>query len=169
MWIIFLLIILIISIPLVLFAGKGRKWSGFYVKGAEAGFSMSEMKFLRKAAEQGDLDNPASIYFSIDQLDHSISMLSNTVEQQGLTESVEECELLEKLYEYRKKIEFNKPRYKYGIKHTIELKIGQRIKIALGKGGLFRSEILEIDDTFLTISYPTGNTLPKGTTWRGKN
>ena len=79
-----------------------------------------------------------------------------------------ESELLKKLYEYRKTIEFNKPRYKNGIKHTMELKEGQQIKIALGKSGLFHSEVLEIDESFLTISYPSGNTLPQGVSWRGQ-
>jgi len=133
MWIVFLLLLLIISIPLILLSGNGKKWSGFYIKGTDAGFSMGEMKFLKAAAEQADLENPTSIFFSIDQLDHSISILSNTIDKEGFENSSEKSDLLEKLYKYRKKIEFNKPRYKNGIRHTLELNVGQSIKIALGK------------------------------------
>ncbi|MCP4163507.1 MAG: PilZ domain-containing protein, partial [Deltaproteobacteria bacterium] len=168
MLIIIILLLLIILIPVILLTGKGRKWSNFYVKGTDAGFNMSEMRLLRKAAQQSNLENPSSIFFSIDQLDHSISVLSNIVEENGVEYTREENELLEKLYEYRKKIEFNKPRYKSGIKHTIELSAGQRINIALGKVGVFKSEIEEVTEGYITISFPSGNNLPNGTSWRGK-
>jgi len=169
MWIVILLLFLIVCISVIVFTGGGKKWREFYVNGADAGFSIVEMRMLKKAAEQVGLENPTAIFFSIDMLDHSISVLSKVVEDNGMEYTPEESELLKKLYEYRKTIEFNKPRYKSGIRHTLELKEGQHVKIALGKSGLFNSEILEIDDDFLTISYPSGNTLPQGVSWRGQN
>ena len=169
MLIVLLLLLIIILIAVVILTSGGKKWREFYVNGADAGFSLGEMRMLKKAAEQAGLDNPTSIFFSIDQLDHSISVLSNTIDNIGLEYAPEESELLKKLYEYRKTIEFNKPRYKNGIKHTLELKEGQFIKIALGSSGLFNSEILEIDEQYLTIAYPTGNSLPQGASWRGQS
>lgn len=168
MWIIILLLLIITGGLIAVLAGAGRKWREFYVRGADAGFSIAEIKLLKNAAEQAGLENPVSIFFSIDQLDHSISVLSNYVEDNGIQYTPEESELLRKLYEYRKSIEFNKPRYKSGIKHTIELKAGQDIKLKLANSGLFNSEILEIDENFITIAYPSGNTLPQGVTWRGQ-
>lgn len=169
MWIAILLLVVIGAVTVLLVTGTGKQWREFYVRGADAGFSIGEMKMLRSAAEQAGLENPVSIFFSIDQLDHSISVLSNYVEDNGIEYTPEESALLRKLYDYRKTIEFNKPRYKSGLKHTIELKEGQPLKIALGKSGLFNSEILEIDENYLVISYPSGNTLPQGVTWRGQN
>jgi len=169
MWIVLFLLLIIIILSVIFLAGNGKKWREFYVNGTDAGFSLGEMRMLKKAAEQAGLENPTSIFFSIDQLDHSISVLSDFVDENGIDYTPEESELLKKLYDYRKTIEFNKPRYKNGIKHTLELKEGQEIRIALGSSGLFYSEILEIDEKFLTISYPSGNTLPQGVTWRGQN
>lgn len=169
MWVIVILLLVITGALVFLVAGSGRKWREFYVRGADAGFSIAEIKMLKNAAEQAGLEKPVSIFFSIDQLDHSISVLSKYVEDNGIEYTPEESALLRKLYEYRKSIEFNKPRYKNGIRHTIELKPGQKIRLALGKSGLFESEILEVDEKFLVIAYPTGNTLPQGTTWRGQS
>ncbi len=169
MWIVILLMLIIVLSAVIILTGGGKKWREFYVNGADAGFSVSEMRLLKKAAEQAGLENPTSIFFSIDKLDYSISVLSQIVEDNGMEYTPEESELLKKLYEYRKHIEFNKPRYKSGIKHTLELKENQPVKIALGKSGLFHSEILEVDEDYLTISYPSGNTLPQGVTWRGQN
>ncbi|MBN2655852.1 MAG: PilZ domain-containing protein [Spirochaetales bacterium] len=169
MWIAILLLVVIGAVTALIVAGTGKQWREFYVRGADAGFSIGEMKMLKSAAEQAGLESPVSIFFSIDQLDHSISVLSRYVEDNGIEYTPEESTLLRKLYEYRKTIEFNKPRYKSGLKHTIELKEGQPLKIALGKSGLFKSEVLEVDENFLVISYPSGNTLPQGVTWRGQN
>jgi c-di-GMP-binding flagellar brake protein YcgR len=169
MWIVILLLLIIVFIAVIVITGGGKKWRDFYVNGTDAGFSITEMRMLKKAAEQAGLENPTTIFFSIDMLDHSISVLSKIVEDNGMEYTPEESELLKKLYEYRKTIELNKPRYKSGIRHNLELKAGQNVKIALGKSGLFNSEILEIDEDFLTISYPSGNTLPQGVSWRGQN
>ena len=169
MWIVILLLLLIVLTTIIVLTGGGKKWREFYINGADAGFSVVEMRMLKKAAEQAGLENPTTIFFSIDMLDHSISVLSKIVEDNGVEYTPDESGLLKKLYDYRKTIEFNKPRYKSGIKHTLELKQGQNVKITLGKSGLFNSEILEIDDDFLTISYPSGNTLPQGVSWRGQN
>ncbi|MDA3810918.1 MAG: PilZ domain-containing protein [Spirochaetaceae bacterium] len=169
MWIVLFLLLIAFVITIILLSGDGKKWREFYINGTDAGFSLSEMKMLKKAAEQAGLENPTTIFFSIDMLDHSISVLSDFVDENGIEYTPGESELLKKLYEYRKTIEFNKPRYKNGLRHTLELKEGQEIRIALGKSGLFYSEILEIDENYLTISYPTGNTLPQGVTWRGQN
>jgi c-di-GMP-binding flagellar brake protein YcgR len=165
------LLLLVISglIAVLLLAGNGKKWREFYTNGTDAGFSLGEMRMLKKAADHAGLENPSSIFFSIDQLDYSISDLSNTIDDNGIEFSPEESELLKKLYDYRKTIEFNKPRYKSGIKHTLELKEGQPIRIALGNSALFYSEILEVEENYLTIKYPSGSSLPQGVTWRGQN
>lgn len=169
MWIVIVFLVILAVVTVLLIVGTGKKWREFYVRGADAGFSIGEIKMLKSAAEQAALENPVSIFFSIDQLDHSISVLTKYVEDNGIEYTPEESALLRKLYDYRKTIEFNKPRYKSGIKHTIELKPGQLVKLALGKSGLFNSEILEVDENFITISYPRGNTLPQGVSWRGQN
>lgn len=169
MWIVFFLLLIIVFITVFIITSGGKKWRDFYVNGTDAGFSIREMRMLKKAADQVGLENPTSIFFSIDKLDHSISVISKIVDDNGIEYTPEESELLKKLYEYRKTIEFNKPRYKSGIKHTIELKEGQKVKIALGKSGLFNSQIIEVNADFLTISYPSGNTLPQSVSWRGKS
>lgn len=169
MLIVLILLAITALISVLLLAGNGKKWREFYTNGTDAGFSIKEMRMLKKAADHGELENPSSIFFSIDQLDQSISDLSDTIDANGLEYSPEESELLKKLYDYRKTVELNKPRYKSGIKHTLELKEGQEVRIAIGNSGLFYSQIVEVDEKYLAISYPSGNTLPPGSNWRGKN
>ncbi|MDC7219692.1 MAG: PilZ domain-containing protein [Spirochaetales bacterium] len=173
MWI--LIIILIIGAALLLLnrsSGKVNRLQiiRFYSKGKDAGFKWNEISLLWKAAVLAEVDVPTKIYFSLDELDNCINIINR---KYGVLDRKNHSdpairELVGKLFDYRKKVEFSKPRYKRGLKTTRDIPLNQFMKIRTSEAGIHTTTVCGNTDTYVVISYPKGEPVPIGFTWRGR-
>ncbi|MBA7647253.1 hypothetical protein ES703_55025 [subsurface metagenome] len=171
MWI-FLLIIPLLAVSAFAFlriAGHGRfPWIQFYTKGKESGFTVREINLLRKVAIETKLDNPTALFWSIKMLDRSIKDIILKMRAKNLEDDAESNKLLTKLFDLRKRVEFDLPRYKLGLKSSRDISPRQRVKITLPGLGPFLSMVIENRQRYFALSHPQGKGLPTGFTWKGQ-
>jgi c-di-GMP-binding flagellar brake protein YcgR len=150
-------------------AGHGRfPWIQFYAKGKESGFTFREIGLLRKVAIETKLENPTALFWSIKQLDRSIKEIIIKIRSQDMLDDAESNRLLVKLFELRKRVEFDLPRYRLGLRSTREIMARQRVKVTLPGAGPFLSIVLENRQKYLAMSRPQGPGLPEGFKWTGQ-
>lgn len=159
MWLYILLITIAVISLIILFTYKrdshhNYSWLDFFAKGKDAGFSFGELQLLRKLAISAELEDPSTLFWSEKQLDRCIGELIKKTEVTGEKRNQETQDFLSKLYEYRKKIEFEHPRYKKGISSSRFIEVGQQIKVLLDGLGVFKSQVIANSDRFLTIQKP---------------
>ena len=142
-------------------------WIQFFAKGKDAGFSFKEIELLRRLAVKSDLDDPSSLFWSQQQLDLCIRSLVKTVNLPGAGDQQENQDFLSKLYDFRKKIEMEKPKVKNGISNSRQIADGQNLRILVEGAGVFRSQTVKNTNSYLTISRPTSNKLPGTFSWQG--
>jgi c-di-GMP-binding flagellar brake protein YcgR len=68
----------------------------------------------------------------------------------------------------RKGLEFEQPRFKYGIRSSRQMSSSQRLRVLVHGLGVFASTVIDSHARFIVISYPVGNRLPKDWVWKGK-
>lgn len=165
-----LLVISVSTAAIILRRAGGGKfpWIQFYTKGKESGFNFREINLLRRVAVENKLQNPTSLFWSIRQLDRSIRGVIIRLRAEGKENDEPSNFFVSKLYDFRKKVEFEQPRHKLGLKSTRKLANHQRIKITLPGVGVFSAQIVENLRRYLAISYPEGPTLPDDFTWKAQ-
>jgi len=171
MWVIFLVVAAVVTATFVLLrvAGRGRfPWVQFYAKGKESGFGLHEIHLLRKIAIETKLENPTSLFWSIKQLDRSIKEIIVKLRAKDLSDDQESNHLLGKMFELRKKVEFDQPKYRLGLKSSREIQPRQRVRITLPGMGPFLSMVIENRQKYFALSYPQGPKTPEGFSWKGQ-
>lgn len=171
MWIIaIVIVVLIVAFGIMLSRLGGGKfpWLKFYVQGKESGFIFHEINLLRKLATENRLENPLALFWSIKQLDRCIKgMIVNARAQQKEDEPGHQV-FLAKLFDFRKRVEFNLPKYKIGLTTSRKMPMHQKIKVSLPGGGTFVSSVVENLRKYLAIAYPQGGKLPPNFTWKNQ-
>lgn len=167
-----LVIIIVVSGLLTLFFTQSKKnnrksWIQFYAKGKDAGFSLKEIDLLRRLAIRCSLDEPLALFWSQNQLDLCIRNMVRSARFAGGGDQATQ-DFLSKLYDYRKKLELEKPRVKNGITDTRQIDEGQSIRILAGNYGVFNSKIVKTTSQYLTAARPVSVKLPPGFSWRGQ-
>ena len=165
---IFLLFLSIVGVAIILRRAGGGKfpWIQFYAKGKEAGFNFRELNLLRKIAVENKLDNPTSLFWSTRQLDRSIKEVIVKLRSEGKEQSGPGVEVLSKLFDFRKKVEFDLPRYKLGIKSTGGLPTRQRLTFSFQESGPYHTTVVENLRKYMAVSYPEGPALPPDFSWK---
>lgn len=169
-WIFLILVVVLIGIFLVFRNSQMGKfpWIQFYLKGKESGFVFKEIKLLSKVAIESRLKDPTSLFWSIKQLDNSIKGIVSKYRAQGEENSEAANDFVSKLYNFRKRVEFQLPKYKLGLKTTREIASRQRVKITTPGMGPFFSIVVESLRKYVAFSYPQGPKLPTGFSWKGQ-
>ncbi|MDR1318023.1 MAG: PilZ domain-containing protein [Treponema sp.] len=157
----------------VLFLSRSKKeksgsWIQFFAKGKDAGFSFKEIELLRRLAVKCNIEEPNSLFWSQNQLDLCIRSLVKNLRMSGEVEESGSQDFLSKLYDYRKKIEMEKPRIKNGISNSRQVNEGQPLRILLSGTGVFRSQVVKNISQYLTISRPVNSKITDGVTWNGQ-
>jgi c-di-GMP-binding flagellar brake protein YcgR len=166
-----LVIIIVVSGVLVLVLSQSNKdkrksWIQFFSKGKDAGFSFKEIELLRRLAIKSALDDPTALFWSQKQLDTCIrNMVRSTRLAGGGDQSTQD--FLSKLFDYRKKIEMEKPRIKNGITDTRQIEEGQPLRILVNGQGVFVSKVVKNIGQYLIISRPNNPKLPISFSWNG--
>ena len=167
-----LVIILVVSALAVLILSANDKskagWLQFYAKGKDTGFTFKEIELLHKLAIKCELEHPASLFVSQNQLDSCIKALVNCMRLSGTVGNSESQDFLSKLYDYRKKIEMEKPKIKRGISNSRQICDGQKLRILMEGVGVFKSQIVKNSHETVTISRPTSDKLPVAFSWQGQ-
>jgi len=146
---------------------KSQVWIQFFGKGKDAGFSFREIDLLRRLAVKSNLEDPSSLFWSQNQLDICIRSLVRSMHLGGGQNDHENHDFLSKLYDFRKKIEMNKPRIRNGITNSRQINDGQTLRILISGSGVFKSQVVKNSNQFLTISRPITNKQPGSITWNG--
>jgi hypothetical protein len=159
----------ILAIVLLRRAGGGRfPWFQFYLKGRESGFVFREINLLRRIAVEGRLENPTALFWSIKQLDKALKGIIIKYRALSREGDSEYNQLLAKLFELRKRVEFDQPKYKLGIKSSRKITMKQGLRITLPGLGPFRSIVVENLGRYIAISHPQGPKLPDGFSWKNQ-
>ncbi len=148
--------------------GGSFPWIKFYAKGRECGFSFKEINLLRKVAVENHLENPTSLFWSIKQLDSSIKGMISKMKARGTYDSEADSHFVSKLYDFRKNVELNLPKYKLGLKSTRKIDPRQRFKINLPGIGTYSTTLVENLKKYIAVSYPEGPKLPTAFSWTGQ-
>jgi c-di-GMP-binding flagellar brake protein YcgR len=148
-------------------ANSNTSWVAFMAKGKDAGFSFREISLLRKLAVKSHLEDPASLFWSQKQLDRCIAALLRNTRLSGEDRRQSTQDFIAKLYEYRKKIEFEKPRYKKGIPTSRQIEEGQPLRILAESMGVYKSRMVKNSEHYMTIARPVSPNLPLSFSWNG--
>ncbi|MDR1445156.1 MAG: PilZ domain-containing protein [Treponema sp.] len=148
-------------------SGVQGSWVQFFAKGTDAGFSIKEIELLRKLATMCSLGDPASLFWSQNQLDQCIRTLVKIQRNGSPGEDLGDEDFLSRLYEYRKKIEMEKPRIKNGISNSRQISEGQNLRILVPGSGVFRSQVIRNGPQNITISRPVNDKVSSNFAWTG--
>ena len=172
MWIILAVIFILFLLLIIILrkmGGGNFPWMQFYAKGRESGFSMKEVNLLRKVAVENRLENPTSLFWSIKQLDRSIRGTITKFRNEGTYADDSNINFIGKLFDFRRRVELNLPKYKLGLKTSRKIATHQKIKISLPGAGTYTASVVENLRKYLAISYPEGPVLPEGFDWKGQD
>jgi c-di-GMP-binding flagellar brake protein YcgR len=166
-----LVIVIVVSGILVLVLSQSNKDKrksviNFFAKGKDAGFSFREIELLRRLAAKCNLDDPSSLFWSQQQLDLCIKNMVRSTRLAGGGDQATQ-DFLSKLYDYRKKIEMDKPRVKTGITDSRQIEEGQSLRILVGGQGVYNSKVVKNTNQYLTIARPNSAKIPASFSWTG--
>ena len=160
----FLVVALVLVLVIFIFTRskneKNGSWVQFYAKGKDAGFSFKEIELLRRLATRCNIEDPGSLFWSQNQLDICIRSMVRGIRMSGESEEQGNQDFLSKLYDYRKKIEMEKPKIKNGISNSRQISEGQTLRILVANTGVFRSQVVKNTNAYMTISRPVNNKIP---------
>jgi len=163
---------LLVIIGLIVFSrggGFGFPWVQFYVKGKESGFSIHELNLLRRVALENQLKNPTSLFWSEKTLDRCIRGTIIRFRAQNKEDAEPSVQFLGKLFDFRRRVELNLPKYRLGLRSSRNISQGQPLKLTFpGASGAYTSNVVENMRKYLAISYPKGKTSPTGFSWQGQ-
>jgi len=172
LFLVFLVVlVLILAAIVVSMAMRGPKrysWFEFYLKARDAGLRFREAGQLREAAILSGLSDATNVLWSPRDMDRAIAILLGQLRDEGRDRTREGIALMDKVYSLRKSLEFEQPRYKYGIRSSRHMAQGQRVRVLVHGVGVFNSTIVDNHSRYIVLSYPAGGRLPKGWIWKGK-
>ncbi len=149
--------------------GLSFPWVQFYVRGKESGFSFGEVNLLRQVAIENRLKNPTSLFWSVKTLDRCIRSAIVGFRSHHTTEQPRNMEFLDKLFTFRRRVEFDQPKYRLGISSTRGINPGQTFKITPPGGGVYIAKLIENNRRYIALTYPRGKTDSPGFSWRNQD
>ena len=148
-------------------------WNLFYSRGKDSGFSVREMELLRRVAVQEKLEEPSAIFYSLERLEFCIKSLVRStnlgdMDDQDAIYYEENQNLLSKLFDFRQRIEMDKPTGRSDIYHSRQISEGQNLRVLVEGSGVYRSQVVKNDNENLIISLPISNRANGSSSWVGK-
>jgi c-di-GMP-binding flagellar brake protein YcgR len=176
---VFLVLLIIVGVFAVFFfvmslfdkkAGRNKKNSGlqFYAKGKDLGFSFKEIELLRRLAVKSNIEDPTALFWSQNQMDACIRSLIQSARLAGTEQNQDIQGFLSKLYDYRKKLEFEKPRLKSGLNSTRQIGESQNLRILVAGTGVFQSLLIKNASQYITIARPVSKKTLQSFSWSGQ-
>ncbi|MDR2071255.1 MAG: PilZ domain-containing protein [Treponema sp.] len=148
--------------------GKKSSLLQFYAKGKDMGFGFKEIELLHRLAVKSNIEDPSVLFWSRSQLDNCIRSLIQSLRLAGTDQNPEIQEFLSKLYDYRKKLEIEKPKAKNTLISTRQVGESQNLRILVSGIGVFQSRLIKNTSQHITIARPTGPIVPRDFSWTGQ-
>ncbi len=140
----------------------------FFATGLDSKFTVSEISILWKLAKVVSLEEPESLFFSVNAISKCISNLIETTRSNGTDNLPETQNFLTKLYKFRTKLELLSDK-KRGLDSSRVLDNGQKLRLILKGSGIFSSRILNNGrELIITIPIQNGKIKIPGPDWVGK-
>jgi c-di-GMP-binding flagellar brake protein YcgR len=144
-------------------------WVKFFSKGKEAGFATHEIKLLQDLAKRSNSQNPAALFWSQSAMDECIKSFIQDLRAQKTINMPENQEFLSRLFEFRKKMEMDRPRYKNGISSSRQLSELQMVQVVVQDAGIFKSKVVSFNSQTITILRPDSSVLKANFKWQGQH
>jgi c-di-GMP-binding flagellar brake protein YcgR len=164
-------LVLILGLVALLLSLRGTKrysWLEYYMKAREAGLSLKDARALKDAGALAKLRDPTNVLGSTGDLDKAMAVLASRQKAEGKDRTKEGTAFMERVYAFRKALEFQQPRYKLGIESSKMISQGQRVRVLVPGAGVFGSTVVDNHQRYLVLSYPAGGALPPKWVWQGK-
>jgi c-di-GMP-binding flagellar brake protein YcgR len=145
---------------------KPPSWLGFLAKGRESGFSTGEIKTLYELARRSKIEYPTALFWSQTRMDACIKYVVE--DSRGAARQPENDDFLSRLYDFRKKMEMNRPKNRLGLRNSREIDELQLLQIVLSGTGVFISKVLRNGNSSFTIARPDCSELPANFEWKNK-
>lgn len=162
-------VILLLLIAVTLLARGDKRYSAleYYARGKEVGFSYSEARLIKETAALAGMGDATNVFWSIRDLDLCIKAFSRRFKAEGKEKNRESVQFMEKLYEFRKRLEFDLPKHRMGIMTSKAIRANQRLRVLVPGLGVFSSTVIDTNERYLVISYPVGGRTTPGFQWKG--
>ncbi|MDR2096885.1 MAG: PilZ domain-containing protein, partial [Spirochaetaceae bacterium] len=144
-------------------------WVKFYAKGKEAGFSSANINLLKRLALHSGIAHPAALFWSQVQMDNCIKNFIQDVKQKKTEFLPDNQEFLAKLYDFRKKMEMNRPIYRNGIVSSRYIDELQTVQVVISDVGVFKSKVISNKGDIISIERPDSSALPVNFNWKQKH
>ncbi len=160
-------VLLLVTFTLLLRGDRRFSPLEYYARGKEVGFSMAESKAILDMSRTAGIADPTSALWSIRELDACIKAFDRKFRSEGKERDRDTLRFMEKVYEFRKNLEFDQPKYKAGITSSRFIRSNQRIRVLIEGIGVYSSTVIDSNDRYMVISYPVGAKIPPGFQWKG--
>jgi c-di-GMP-binding flagellar brake protein YcgR len=145
------------------------EWIQFYAKGKDSGFSFKELELLRALALKSHMEDPTSLFWSQRQFDRCMRRALKESRENGEEKEQRTQKFLFKLYDYRKKLELDKPNVLHSLNDTRRIPEKQRLRILVNGLGSLGSRVIKNTKDCITITLPSGPNIPPVFQWKGAN
>jgi len=139
----------------------------YYARGKEVGFNLPESRAILDMARTANVVDPTSALWSIRELDSCIKAFDKKYRAEGKERDRDTLQFMEKMYEFRKRLEFEQPKYKAGITNSRFIRANQRIRVLVPGVGVYSSTVIDSNERYLVVSYPAGARVPADFQWKG--
>ncbi|MBU0926415.1 MAG: PilZ domain-containing protein [Spirochaetes bacterium] len=162
-------VVVLLLVTLTLLLRGERRFSPleYFARGKEVGFTLSEAKAILDMARIAGVPDPTSALWSIRELDACIKAFGKKFRAEGKERDRSTLRFMEKVYEFRKRLEFEQPKYKAGITSSRYIRANQRIRILVEGIGVYSSTVIDSNERYLVVSYPVGARIPANFQWKG--
>jgi len=160
-------ILLLVSVTLLMRGDRRFSPLEYYARGKEVGFTLSESKLIKDTATMARLEDPTAVFWSIRELDACIRAFTRRFKAEGRDRERGTIAFMEKLYDFRKRLEFDQPKYHLGIRSSRSIRPNQRLRLLVPGLGVFSSTVVDANERYLMVSYPVGGRVPPGFQWKG--
>ncbi|MDR1257508.1 MAG: PilZ domain-containing protein [Spirochaetaceae bacterium] len=144
-------------------------WAQFYAKGSEAGFSNANIRLLKRLAQYSGMKYPAALFWSQKQMDDCIKNFIHDIKHEKTEFLNENQDFLAKLFDFRKKMEMDRPVYKNGITSSRYIEELQAVQVVVPDTGAFKSKVVRNTPGFIGIERPDSSALPPNFSWKHRN
>lgn len=164
-----IVVVLLLFITLTLLLRGDRRFSPleYYARGKEVGFTVSEARAIMEMCRIAGVPDPTAALWSIRELDSCIKAFAKKYRVEGKERDRGVILFMEKLYEFRKRLEFEQPKYRAGITSSRFIRANQRIRVLVEGIGVYSSTVIDSNERYLVVSYPVGARVPPGFQWKG--
>lgn len=162
-------VVILLLVTLTLLLRGERRFSPleYYARGKEVGFTMREAKAILDMSRSAGIPDPTAPLWSIRELDACIKAFDRRFRAEGKDRDRSTLQFMEKIYEFRKRLEFDQPKYKAGITSSRFIRANQRIRVLVQGVGVYSSTVIDSNERYLVVSYPVGARVPPGFQWKG--